>query len=255
MAEETVRLGFISPSPSGGRHYDRFLALMPPGLTVQFETLGLWRETVAELEGAVDLHAQKTAELIDRHGWHAAALMGAPIEVQNPGFPDRIRAAINVPACSALEAGSDALNALSAQRVLLLTPFDAAMNELVGRYLVDRGMTSAFAATDFSSLAVAQQLSSDEVYDLAKKGLAASGSVDAIFFQGARLDPLAVIERLEDELGIPVVASNPAMLWRTASELGLRYEIPGVGRLLREWPAVPSRQEAGQAAHDGGRGL
>ena len=53
------------------------------------------------------------------------------------------------------------------------------------------------------------------------------------------LDPLPVLDRLETDLGVPAVASNPAMLWHTLSLLGQRYSIPGAGQLLREWPALP----------------
>jgi maleate cis-trans isomerase len=62
--------------------------------------------------------------------------------------------------------------------------------------------------------------------------------VDAIYFQGAVLDPIKSLERLESELGKTVVASNPAMLWYVLSKLRLRYPISGYGRLLRDWPAL-----------------
>jgi maleate cis-trans isomerase len=64
--------------------------------------------------------------------------------------------------------------------------------------------------------------------------------VDAIYFQGAVLDPLKVIETLEQDTELPVVASNPAMLWFILSQLGRRYSIDGHGKLLRQWPAVPA---------------
>jgi maleate cis-trans isomerase len=38
---------------------------------------------------------------------------------------------------------------------------------------------------------------------------------------------------------VPIVASNPAMLWMILSKLGLSYNIPGYGKLLATWPAMP----------------
>ena len=38
----------------------------------------------------------------------------------------------------------------------------------------------------------------------------AAGDVDAVYFQGAVLDVVPVIDRLESELALPVIASNPA---------------------------------------------
>jgi maleate cis-trans isomerase len=52
------------------------------------------------------------------------------------------------------------------------------------------------------------------------------------------LDPIRVLEKLETDLGITVVASNPAMLWYVLSRLEFSYPISGYGRLLREWPKL-----------------
>jgi hypothetical protein len=47
------------------------------------------------------------------------------------------------------------------------------------------------------------------------------------------------LDQLEAELKLPVVASNPAMLWLILSKLGLRYAISGYGKLLSSWPSPP----------------
>ena len=69
--------------------------------------------------------------------------------------------------------------------------------------------------------------------------MAAAGDVEALYFQGAVLNPLDVIDEMESEFGVPVVASNPAMLWSIASKLGRSFSIQGKGRLVREWPPLP----------------
>ena len=55
---------------------------------------------------------------------------------------------------------------------------------------------------------------------------------DAIYFQGALLDPIKVLDKMEADLNVPIVASNPAMLWFILSKLGLSYRIAGYGKLL-----------------------
>ena len=47
----------------------------------------------------------------------------------------------------------------------------------------------------------------------------------------------AILQRLEDALGLPVVSSNSAMVWHLLSQLKLQYSVGRHGRLLREWPA------------------
>jgi maleate cis-trans isomerase len=43
-----------------------------------------------------------------------------------------------------------------------------------------------------------------------------------------------IIERLERDLGKPVVTSQQAALWRALRLSGLADPVPGFGRLLRE---------------------
>ena len=61
---------------------------------------------------------------------------------------------------------------------------------------------------------------------------------EAIYFQGATMDPLPIIQKIENRLGIPVVTSNTAMLWHLLSKLQLKHAISGYGKVLREWPAL-----------------
>jgi maleate cis-trans isomerase len=65
-----------------------------------------------------------------------------------------------------------------------------------------------------------------------------AGDIDAIYFQGAVLDPLKVLDQIESDLKTIAVASNPAMLWNILSQLGRSAKIRGYGKLLIEWPAI-----------------
>ena len=111
------------------------------------------------------------------------------------------------------------------------------MNLLIVEHLAKAGVT-ALAPQSFEKLDVPQGMTPDEVCQLAARHLQAAPTVDAIYFQGAVLDPIKSLERLESELGKTVVASNPAMLWYVLSKLRLRYPIGGYGRLLLNWPAL-----------------
>jgi len=86
----------------------------------------------------------------------------------------------------------------------------------------------------------AEKLTSSDVEAMTKSALAQHADVDAIYFQGALLDPLPILDKLEAGLKLPIVASNPAMLWLILSKLGLRYAISGYGKLLSSWPALPA---------------
>jgi len=125
----------------------------------------------------------------------------------------------------------------SATRSARRSPFDGRLNDLICQHLEQAGV-SAVAPHPFQELGVPKRMSPDEVLELTKKSIGAVAKVDAVYFQGAVLDPIKVLERIETELGMTVIASNPAMLWYLLSKLNLAYSITGYGRLLREWPAL-----------------
>jgi hypothetical protein len=49
------------------------------------------------IAGKRAVHVQKTSEFVDAEGWEGVAIMGAPMEVQNPGFGVEIRTAVSIP--------------------------------------------------------------------------------------------------------------------------------------------------------------
>jgi maleate cis-trans isomerase len=113
------------------------------------------------------------------------------------------------------------------------------MNRLIRDYLAGCGIEAVSPSEDFQHYTHAQKLSPDEVYSYTKRAFDAVKGIQAIYFQGAVLDPLKIMEKVEGDFEIPAVASNPAMLWFILSKLGLSYSIGGYGRLLREWNKLP----------------
>ena len=58
---------------------------------------------------------------------------------------------------------------------------------------------------------------------------------DAIVVSGTNLSSLALAERLEPELGIPIVGSNQTILWYSLRENGITAPLTGASRLLRDF--------------------
>jgi len=247
MATEQLRIGFTNAGTGGvSGHLEDFRALVPAGVSLEFEGLHVLDESTDDFDIRYDLHGNlqplldKALELVSERGWHALIVPAAPLEVMNLGLHDALRQALSVPVTTALNACSVALNAFGASRVLLMTPFTERMNARIRDYLAKRGI-EASTFGEFDRVTEAAVLGPDEVRRRARSALDQAGRVDAIYFQGAVLDPLKAIEVLEKESELPVVASNPAMLWFILSQLGRRFSIDGYGKLLREWPAVPDR--------------
>jgi hypothetical protein len=238
MAEAVkARIGFVSGGAGSMPHYNSFLPIVPKEVEIDFQGLELYGSSLYEIADKKQTIVRRVSEFVANRGWNGVIVTAAPTEVLNPGLYDSLKAALSVPFTTALHACVAALRVYSALRVLLLTPFDARLNELIVQHLQKVGVT-AIAPHSFQELAVPKRMTPDEVFELAKKNLAVVGKVDAIYFQGAVLDPIKCLERIESELNATVIASNPAMFWYVLSRLGMKYPMSGYGRLLREWPAV-----------------
>ena len=237
---ETVkaRIGFVSGGSSSMPHYNSFLPLIPGEIKLEHEGLDLYRESLYQIADKKETIVRRVQEFVKNKHWDAVILTAAPTEVLNLGLFDDLTSTLSVPFTTALHACVAALNVYSAKRVLLLTPFDEKLNELICRHLEGKGV-AAVAPHPFAELGVPKRMTPDEVFTLTKQCLNPADPVDAIYFQGAVLDPIKVLEKIETELGLTVIASNPAMLWYVLSKLNLAYPMSGYGRLLREWPAVP----------------
>jgi maleate cis-trans isomerase len=225
-------------------HYSSFAPLIPESVKLDFEGLGLYGESLYGVADKKDVIVGRVKELVQARGWNAVIVTAAPTEVLNPGLFQDLEAALSVPFTTALHACVTALRAYAAKRVLLLTPFDGRLNDLICDHL-RKADVSALAPHPFEELGVPRRMGPDEVLELTGKNLDAADPVDAIYFQGAVLDPIKALEKMETSFGITVIASNPAMLWYVLSKLELSFPMSGYGRLLREWPRLgesPSTQ-------------
>jgi len=238
---ETVKakIGFVSGGASSMPHYNSFLPMVPAEVELDFQGLQLYGNSLYEIGGKKETIVRRVGEFVLNREWDGVIVTAAPTEVLNPGLYDALQAVLSVPFTTALHACVAALRVYTAQRVLLLTPFDARLNELICEHLQKVGVT-ALAPHSFQELGVPKRMLPDEVFELTKKHLSAVGKVDAIYFQGAVLDPIKVLDKIESELKATVIASNPAMFWYVLSKLKLSYPMNGYGRLMREWPALPA---------------
>ena len=60
---------------------------------------------------------------------------GAPREVLNPSLFEAFSETLKIPVATALRSSAAALKTVSARRILLLTPFDASLNQLIRDFL------------------------------------------------------------------------------------------------------------------------
>lgn len=212
---------------------------VPPDVEMIYEQLVLHSGNLADVEGKLDVIVGRAVELTDKHRWDGLIFPGAPREVLNPQLFARFSSALKIPVATALRSSVAALRTLVIGRVLLLTPFDESLNKRIRDFLAEFGIEAFSPRDPLAHYTDALKLSAADVAALAKRAFSERSDVDGIYFQGAVLDPIEVLETLEDDLKIPIVASNPAMFWYMLSRLGRRDPIAGFGKLLASWPDIP----------------
>jgi len=236
----SAKIGFIGSSVPSSPHHDSFKAFIPKDIDftfVQEEDAGAF---LYDTRGKLDSLLRQAAELVEKHAWDGVIISGGPREVLNPGLRDRLSSALKIPVATALSSSVAALKVFSATRVLLITPVDDKLKEMYRNFLAEFGIEAVYPPQTLRAHTDAQKLTPSDVEFMTKTTFAQQSGVDAIYFQGALLDPIKVLEKLEREIDAPIVASNPAMLWLILSKLGMRYQIPDYGRLLYSWPALPA---------------
>ncbi len=205
--------------------------LRPTGVTNQMQRFRLGGDVVSD-----DL-PDEAAKLMDCGP--AAIAVGLTTDA-GPGGPaklaarcEQIAAATSVPVFNASAADYAALKALGAQRVGIVTPFNADVDRVVQSNTEDAGFNViAIKGTEAPSLPAICETSLEDIRRVFRQ--VAEADCDTILQVGTALPVVALIAELEAELGKPVVACNAAVYWQTLRGIGITDPVPGFGRLLAE---------------------
>ncbi len=235
---QNIHLGLLSPATPNRPHFKHVDALLPAGVSIIHEGLGLLGESYLDLAGKSDQVVAKATDFVRRNKVEGLILTGGFIGLFNPGIDAQVSEAIRLPVATAVSSAVAALRVFSAKSVLLMTPFDAKSDAAIKDHLYGLGFTVYLGpAFEGRKAGSGVDLNADQFYDLVVKTYQSHPPADAIYFQGATMDPLPIIQRLEDSLDVPVIASNPAMIWNMLSMLGVKGSVKNYGRLLSTWPA------------------
>ena len=128
---------------------------------------------------------------------------------------------------------AEALRALDARRLSVVTPYVAGINELEATHLEEQGF-------GIDSL-IGLEIEKDQDICRVRPEFLADFAVqhthpdsDAVFVSCGALRTLDIIDEIEERTGRPVVTSNQAMMWSCLRAAGIEDHIPDHGRLFRE---------------------
>jgi maleate isomerase len=167
------------------------------------------------------------------------------VMVSGPGAHRQVESAIseqlaaggaNVAVTSSAGALVEVLRASRARRIALVTPYLRPLAEQVVSYLE----AEQFEVADWRALEVAGnaevgRIPDDRIMDAARD-LDLSGADALIISACVQMPSLDLVQRAEDEFGIPVLSAATAGAFAILRRLGLPAELPDAGRLLHGAP-------------------
>lgn len=158
--------------------------------------------------------------------------------VQGLEYDAHLRAEIEqrckVPATTAAHAIVTAAETLGVGRVSVVSPYTREVDEAEHRYFAKAGLEvvggACLGITDGFELASPEP---DTLFDLGVKGC--DMRAEALIMTCLNMRSHTVIDRLEQELGAPVITSTQATLWHALRLAGIDDRIEGYGRLLSHY--------------------
>lgn len=142
-----------------------------------------------------------------------------------------------IPAVTTSTAVLEALAALKARTVFMVTPYPEEINRHEAGFLGHHGHAltgcDSFRCDENRTIG---SIDSEETAALVLKNREAASSADAVFISCTNLLTFDQIERLEAALGVPVVSSNLASFWAVARHAG--WPVRGPGRLFETAPNI-----------------
>ena len=231
-----ARLGFIYPGP--GKRDDDFVRMAPAGVSVHFSRVFYTgQDTVSNISDLGHLgHLVEAARLlaaaepsciswVDTSGSFVFGIEGDRAQV------DAIRRATGIPATTTSSATLAAFRALGVDTVAVASPYIAEVNDQLVAFMEPNGVHVArLRSLEIQAAREVSRTSLETVYALGRAAYAPDAQ--ALFIPCTDFAPLAVIEPLERDLGIPVVLANHATMWHALRLSGIRDRVEGFGQLL-----------------------
>ncbi|MEO0369918.1 MAG: hypothetical protein AAF231_00535 [Pseudomonadota bacterium] len=203
--------------------------LRPDGVTNQMQRFRLGGDVISD-----DL-PDEAAKLMDCNP--AVIAVGLTTDA-GPGGPGKLAARcaeiaeqVGVGVLGASQADYAGLRALGAQKIGIVTPFNAEVDAVVKANTEAAGF--AVVAIQGTCAPTLPEICETPLKDIrAVFADVAASDCDTILQVGTALPVVALIAELEAAHGKPIVACNAAVYWQALRSIGITDRIPGYGTLL-----------------------
>lgn len=234
------RMKFGKLSHSACDYPNNYTRIIPEGVKMVATSIGI-QEFDTDSVQAARKRRLDAAKYLDDWGVDCILAGGGPTHaVEGHEAEQRAIADINdeldAPFTTSLEAQVDALEELDAESTLVVTPFPDDREREQVEYFEGRGFDvvgyGGPVATGSSS---ARKLHRSVSYQSAKElHRKVDEPYDVLFIAGSPFGSIEYVERLERDVGKPVVISAAAQSWKAFQLGGISPDLPEMGTLLAE---------------------
>lgn len=233
-----VRLGVVIPSVNTVVE-PLFNAICPPGVAVHASRMwideSLTHDAIIAMDRTEGFAAVKSVASCRPHAVGycctiSSVVQGIDYDLE---LQREIAALTGVPAVTAAQSVVHAAKVLDVRRIAIASPYSEEFDSLEKTFFESAGLE--VVGTAFLGIEAAFDLASptsDDIYALAKR--AYRSDAQAIVIPCLNLWSQTVVQRLEADLGVPVLTSTQSMIWRLLRISGVEDRFQGLGRLMAE---------------------
>lgn len=231
-----ARLGVLVPSKIIATEPDLRL-MTPEGVSCHFTRIAFEGGGVANLK-KVEAGVEEATRLIMHVRPNAMCMAGTGVSfVGGYGYDQMLIKRMkevngNLPTTTTTTAVIEALKRIGVKRVSVGMPYLEEVAKVAVQFVKDSGIEVLDMKWLGRSLDIGD-IPRETVYKLAQD--VDRPESEAVFLSCTNLHTLEVIEKLECDLGKPVVTSNQATMWHLLRLAGINDKIEGYGRLLSEY--------------------
>jgi maleate isomerase len=238
-----ARIGYCSPPFVTETFCAEFYMMAPKGVTLMIKTLEITSLTHEKTRESMDTsHARslEAAKYMADSGANVVVLGGNPIN-QTRGMAnldsicDELSREIGTKVIMSSQAQMQALKALGARNVATIHPFLASQNADHEKSMRNLGCESAGVVACGYEVRDLGRVPGELALTLARKVKAEHPEADTIHPSCAHWATAHAIDQIERELGVNVMTSQQAILWKALRTAGIDDRVVGYGRLLREF--------------------
>jgi maleate isomerase len=241
-ASRRALVGAIKPTARVESDAD-IIKLLPPGIDLLPVGIGFRKGTADEFKAGIPAYQEEVAYLARQHCNLISAEGAPPFMILGPQKEASLTAdwerEYKTPVFTASQNQVHALHAVNAKNIFGATYFPENLNKIYARYFTNSGFNVLrmdgldLKSTSFTKI---QDIPSSEVYRFIKDNFLKAKGADVIYMLGSAWETLDIIERLEQELQVPVIHPVAARAWEIQKRLNIEKPITGYGQLLATLP-------------------